>query len=52
MKWLTADSDKVIGQLGSDGAFIDKDYAKKHLLDVGSPLTLTGPERRVGRCSR
>jgi putative ABC transport system permease protein len=42
MKW-TAGSDTVFGQLGSDGAFVDKDYADKHLLDLGAPLTLTSP---------
>ncbi len=29
--------------LGSDGAFVDKDYASKHKLHVGSPLALETP---------
>ncbi len=36
-------SDQVIATLGAHGAFVDKDYAKKHLLEIGSPLTLTSP---------
>jgi putative ABC transport system permease protein len=42
MKW-TAGSDEVFGQLGSDGAIVDNDYAKDHGLQLGSPLTLTAP---------
>jgi ABC-type antimicrobial peptide transport system permease subunit len=33
----------VIATLGRNGAFVDNDYAKKRLLDVGSPITLTSP---------
>jgi putative ABC transport system permease protein len=31
----------VLADLGEDGAFIDKDYAKSHHLTVGSPVPLT-----------
>jgi putative ABC transport system permease protein len=31
----------VLGTLGDDGAFVDKDYAKSHHLSVGSPVPLT-----------
>ena len=37
----TAGSSSVLASLGDDGAFIDKDYAKSHHLDVGSPVPLT-----------
>jgi putative ABC transport system permease protein len=30
-------------RLGSDGAFIDSDYAKKHDLSIGSPLSVLTP---------
>jgi putative ABC transport system permease protein len=34
-------SDAVMASLGAVGAFVDKDYASKHNLDVGSPIELT-----------
>jgi putative ABC transport system permease protein len=37
----TAGSNSTIASLGRDGAFVDKDYAKKHNLHVGSPIRLT-----------
>ena len=33
----------MLGSLGDHGAFVDKDFAKNHNLDVGSQLTLTSP---------
>jgi putative ABC transport system permease protein len=33
----------VPGELGSNGAFVAKDYAKKHHLTVGSPIVLETP---------
>ncbi len=45
MKWIDG-SDQVIARLGSDGAFVEQDYAKSHLLDVGSTFTLTSPSGR------
>jgi putative ABC transport system permease protein len=42
LKWIKG-SDRTIATLGAHGAFVDKDYAKKHLLEVGSPITLTSP---------
>ena len=33
--------DEVFAQLGKDGAFVDKDYAEKHDLEVGSPVEIT-----------
>ena len=38
-----AGSDEALGQLGANGAIIDKDYADKHKLSLGSGLTLTAP---------
>ncbi len=42
LKW-THGSEQVLADLGAHGAFVDNDYAKKHNLQVGSPLTLTSP---------
>ncbi len=42
MKWVRGSND-VFKQLGAHGAFVDKDYAKKHHLTIGSPMTLTSP---------
>ena len=42
LKW-TDGSEQVLADLGAHGAFVDNDYAKKHNLQVGSPLTLTSP---------
>jgi putative ABC transport system permease protein len=36
-----AGSGSVLANLGDDGAFVDKDYAKSHHLEVGSPVPLT-----------
>jgi putative ABC transport system permease protein len=36
-----AGSASVLANLGDDGAFVDKDYAKSHHLEVGSPVPLT-----------
>jgi putative ABC transport system permease protein len=37
----TEGSASVLGSLGDDGAFVDKDYAKSHHLEIGSPVPLT-----------
>jgi putative ABC transport system permease protein len=37
----TDGSSAVIANLGDDGAFVDKDYAKTHNLEVGSPVPVT-----------
>jgi putative ABC transport system permease protein len=34
-------SQAVFSQLGSDGAFVDDGYAKRHKLHIGSPIALT-----------
>jgi putative ABC transport system permease protein len=34
---------QVPAKLGADGGFVDSDYAKKHKLSVGSPVTLLTP---------
>jgi putative ABC transport system permease protein len=34
-------SPAVLGTLGDDGAFVDKDYAKSHHLTLGSPVPMT-----------
>jgi putative ABC transport system permease protein len=36
-------SQAVLGQLGADGALVDKGYAKDHDLTIGSPLSLQTP---------
>ncbi len=43
----TLGSDSVPAQLGADGAFIDKSYAKKHALTLGSPIRLETPSGKV-----
>ncbi|PWU25425.1 MAG: hypothetical protein C5B48_01325, partial [Candidatus Rokuibacteriota bacterium] len=47
----TAGSSAVMDSLGQDGAFVDKDFAKKHSLTVGSPVPMLLPtgERRTFR---
>jgi putative ABC transport system permease protein len=37
----TQGSGAVLANLGADGAFVDKDYAKSHHLRAGSPIRLT-----------
>jgi putative ABC transport system permease protein len=37
----TSGSPSVLANLGEDGAFVDKDYAKSHHLEVGSPVPVT-----------
>ena len=39
----TAGSQSVMDNLGPDGAFTDKDFAKKHQLAVGSPVEILVP---------
>jgi ABC-type antimicrobial peptide transport system permease subunit len=39
-------SQAVTAQLGTDGAFVDKDFAKSHHLQVGSPLSVETPSGR------
>jgi putative ABC transport system permease protein len=39
----THGSQQVVAQLGSDGAFVDKDYAKAKHLQVGSPISVETP---------
>jgi putative ABC transport system permease protein len=36
----TQGSQRTIATLGADGAFVDKDYAKSHNLQLGSPIPL------------
>jgi putative ABC transport system permease protein len=40
LDWVQG-SDRTMAKLGADGAFTDKDYAKKHNLTIGSPIKLT-----------
>jgi putative ABC transport system permease protein len=42
MKW-TEGSPQVMDTLGANGAFVDKDFAKKHHLTVGSPIKALVP---------
>jgi putative ABC transport system permease protein len=44
--WLHGTT-RVPAQLGRDGAFVDKDYAKKHHLAVGSPIPVETPTGQV-----
>ena len=37
----TKGSSAVMANLGDDGAFVDKDYADSHHLDIGSPVPVT-----------
>jgi putative ABC transport system permease protein len=37
----------VPAQLGANGAFVDKDYAKEHHLVIGSPIAVTTPTADV-----
>jgi putative ABC transport system permease protein len=37
----------VPAQLGANGAFVDKDYAKEHDLTIGSPIAVTTPTAQV-----
>jgi putative ABC transport system permease protein len=37
----TAGSPSVMASLGDDGAFVDKDYADSHHLELGSPVPIT-----------
>jgi ABC-type antimicrobial peptide transport system permease subunit len=43
MTWLHGGSNAVFTKLGAHGAFVDKGFAKKHNLAIGSALTLTAP---------
>jgi putative ABC transport system permease protein len=40
LDWVQG-SDRTMAELGDNGAFTDKDYAKKHNLTIGSPVKLT-----------
>jgi len=42
VNWTTG-SDALLGRLGTDGAVVEKDYAKKHDLRVGSRFDITTP---------
>jgi putative ABC transport system permease protein len=43
MTWLDGGSNAVFTKLGAHGAFVDKNFAKKHNLTIGSPVQLTAP---------
>jgi putative ABC transport system permease protein len=42
----TSGSDRVLGQLGANGAVLEKDFAKKHHVGVGGRFELTTPAGR------
>jgi putative ABC transport system permease protein len=46
VKWQDG-SQATPGRLGENGAFVSKDYAKKHDLSVGSPLTVEVPSGKT-----
>ncbi|HEY2543354.1 MAG TPA: FtsX-like permease family protein [Gaiellaceae bacterium] len=46
VKWQVG-SQAVPAQLGRDGAFVAKDYAKKHHLTVGSPVAVETPSGKT-----
>jgi putative ABC transport system permease protein len=43
----TQGSTTVPAELGKDGAFVNKDYAKDHHLKIGSPIAVTTPTGKV-----
>jgi putative ABC transport system permease protein len=43
MTWLHGGSNAIFTRLGAHGAFVDKSFAEKHKLTIGSTLTLTAP---------
>ncbi len=47
LNWTQGSAD-VLASLGSDGAFVDNDYAKDHSLQLGSPIQMTFPSGAVG----
>jgi putative ABC transport system permease protein len=46
LKWRDG-TQATLDHLGADGALIESDYAKRHHLEVGSPLSLQTPYRRT-----
>jgi putative ABC transport system permease protein len=46
VKWQEG-SQAIPGRLGHNGAFVSKDYAKKHHLSVGSPLAVEVPSGKT-----
>ena len=46
IEWLQG-STNVPAQLGKDGAFVNKDYAKTNHLKLGSPIAVTTPTGKV-----
>ena len=46
VKWYRG-SPQVPAQLGADGVFVDKDYAKKHHLSLSSPIDVETPTGKV-----
>ncbi len=40
----TEGSQAVMDNLGADGAFVDKDFAKDHSLHIGSPISVLTPQ--------
>jgi putative ABC transport system permease protein len=46
MDWLQGDR-SVPSKLGTDGAFVAKDYAKDHDLKIGSPIAVQTPTGKV-----
>ena len=40
LDWVDG-SQETLSNLGQDGAFVDKDYAKRHDLEMGSPVDVT-----------
>jgi len=46
LEWLPGSKD-ASAHLGTNGAFVDKDYAKDHHLTLGSPIPVTTPTGKV-----
>jgi len=44
--WMPG-SENAAARLGANGAFVDKDYAKDHHLQLGSPIPVTTPSGKV-----
>ena len=43
MNWIDGSSQAVFEDLGQNGAFVDKDFAKSHHLQIGSPIPILVP---------
>jgi putative ABC transport system permease protein len=47
MNWIDGSSQAVFEQLGQNGAFVDKDFAKSHQLHIDSPIPILVPSGKT-----